>query len=91
MAWQSVFFKSNLLKRQFDVAAPNTYWVGDITYIPTEKGWLYLATVIDLYSRKIIGWSMADNMKAKLVNDALTMALWKRKPKKVICQYFFGQ
>ena len=72
----------NLLKRQFDAAQPDTYWVGDITYIPTQKGWLYLATVIDLYSRQIIGWSMADNMKAKLVNDALTMALWKRKPAK---------
>lgn len=65
----------NLLKRQFDVARPDTYWVGDITYIPTKDGWLYLATVIDLYSRQIIGWSMADNMKAKLVNDALTMAI----------------
>jgi putative transposase len=72
----------NLLARQFDVYVPDKYWVGDITYIPTKNGWLYLATVIDLYSRQIIGWSMADNMKAKLVNDALTMALWKRKPKK---------
>jgi transposase InsO family protein len=72
----------NLLTRQFDVSRPDTYWVGDITYIPTNKGWLYLAMVIDLYSRQIIGWSMADNMKAKLVNDALTMAIWKRKPKK---------
>jgi transposase InsO family protein len=72
----------NLLARQFDVCVPDKYWVGDITYIPTNNGWLYLATVIDLYSRQIIGWSMADNMKAKLVNDALTMAIWKRKPKK---------
>jgi transposase InsO family protein len=72
----------NLLERQFDVTQPNKYWVGDITYIPTKNGWLYLATVIDLYSRQIIGWSMADNMKAKLVNDALTMALWQRKPKR---------
>jgi transposase InsO family protein len=72
----------NLLKRQFHVAKPDRYWVGDITYIPTKKGWLYLATVIDLYSRQIIGWSMADNIKAELVNNALTMALWKRKPEK---------
>lgn len=72
----------NLLNRQFFVSQPNQYWVGDITYIPTKSGWLYLATVIDLYSRQVIGWSMADNMKAKLVNDALTMAIWKRKPKK---------
>jgi len=70
----------NLLQRQFDVIQPDKYWVGDITYIPTKEGWLYLATVIDLYSRQIVGWSMADNMKAKLVNDALTMAIWKRKP-----------
>ena len=72
----------NLLARQFDVSAPDKYWVGDITYIPTKNGWLYLATVIDLYSRQVIGWSMADNMKTKLINDALTMAIWKRKPKK---------
>ena len=72
----------NLLNRQFNVTQPDTYWVGDITYIPTGEGWLYLSTVIDLYSRNIIGWSMTDNMKTKLVNDALTMALWKRKPKK---------
>jgi putative transposase len=72
----------NLLDRKFDVASPNKYWVGDITYIPTSEGWLYLATVIDLYSRQIIGWSMDDNMKSKLVNDALSMALFQRKPKK---------
>jgi transposase InsO family protein len=62
----------NLLARQFDVENPDKYCVGNITYIPTKNGWLYLATVIDLYSRQVIGWSMADNMKAKLVNDALT-------------------
>jgi putative transposase len=72
----------NLLKRLFYVSSPDKYWVGDITYIPTREGWLYLATVIDLYSRKVIGWSMADNMRSKLVNDALTMAIWKRKPRK---------
>lgn len=72
----------NLLERRFDVIRPDRFWVGDITYIPTKNGWLYLATVIDLYSRQIIGWSMADNMRSKLVNDALTMAIWKRKPKK---------
>ena len=72
----------NLLKRRFSVNAPDKFWVGDITYIHTGSGWLYLATVIDLYSRKVVGWSMANHMKAKLVNDALTMAIWKRKPKK---------
>lgn len=72
----------NLLARQFTVSNPDKYWVGDITYIPTNEGWLYLATVIDLYSRQVVGWSMADHMKTKLINDALTMAIWKRKPKK---------
>ena len=72
----------NLLNREFNVIKADTYWVGDITYIPTKNGWLYLATVIDLYSRQIIGWSMSNSMKAKLVNDALTMAIWKRKPKR---------
>jgi putative transposase len=72
----------NLLARQFDVTQPNCYWVGDITYIPTQEGWLYLATVIDLYSRQVIGWSMDSRMQATLVNDAMLMALWKRKPPK---------
>lgn len=76
------FISPNLLEREFRVVAPDRYWVGDITYIPTKAGWLYLATVIDLYSRQVVGWSMANHMKASLVNDALTMALWKRKPKK---------
>ena len=72
----------NLLQRQFNVSRPDQYWVGDITYIPTRKGWLYLATVIDLYSRKIVGWSMSHRMQASLVNDALLMAIWQRKPAK---------
>lgn len=72
----------NLLKRQFKVDQPNRYWVGDITYIPTDQGWLYLATVIDLYSRQVVGWSMANHMKAELVNDALNMAITFRKPDK---------
>jgi len=72
----------NLLNRQFQVTQPNRYWTGDITYIPTQRGWLYLATVMDLYSRKIVGWAMDTSMTAKLVNDALTMAIWQRKPRK---------
>lgn len=72
----------NLLNRVFKVDKPNTVWVGDITYIWTSEGWFYLATVIDLYSRKIVGWSMADNMKTGLVIDALKMAIWQRKPPK---------
>ena len=70
----------NLLDRKFNVDRANHYWVGDITYIHTEEGWLYLATVIDLYSRKVVGWSMSNNMKAELVNNALLMAIWARKP-----------
>jgi transposase InsO family protein len=73
---------NNILNRDFYSGTPDTKYVGDITYIPTNEGWLYLATVIDLYSRKIVGWSMADNMKVSLVNDALNMALQIRKPDK---------
>ena len=72
----------NLLERQFTVSQPDRYYVGDITYIYTQEGWLYLAVVIDLFSRKIVGWSMDSRMKAQLVNDALLMAIWKRKPSK---------
>jgi putative transposase len=72
----------NLLGRQFNVTAANRYWVGDITYIPTQEGWLYLAVVIDLYSRQVVGWSMSNRMKAELVNKALLMAIWRRKPAK---------
>jgi transposase InsO family protein len=72
----------NQLARQFEVNQLNQVYVGDITYIHTQEGWLYLAVVIDLYSRQVVGWSMAERMKTKLVNDALIMAIWKRKPKK---------
>ena len=70
----------NLLNRDFYASAPNEKWVGDITYISTGEGWLYLATVIDLYSRKVVGWSMDDTMKVSLVNDALNMAIQQRNP-----------
>jgi transposase InsO family protein len=72
----------NLLNRKFKVYEPNKVWVGDITYIWTDMGWLYLATVIDLFSRKVVGWSMSDRMKTSLVNDAMQMAIWQRKPPK---------
>lgn len=72
----------NLLNRQFDVGKPDQYYVGDITYIATQEGWLYLAVVIDLFSRKVVGWSMVKHMRASLVNNALLMALWSRKPAK---------
>jgi putative transposase len=70
----------NLLDRQFDAPLPNQKWAVDITYIPTDQGWLYLAGVIDLCSRKIVGWSMADHMRVDLVSDALRMAIARRRP-----------
>jgi transposase InsO family protein len=72
---------ANELEQDFTVQQPNQAWVQDITYIWTSEGWLYLAIVIDLYSRKVVGWSMGTRMKAQLVCDALTMAMWQRKPK----------
>lgn len=70
----------NHLNRQFEAAAPDQAYVSDITYIPTQEGWLYLAVLIDLYSRAVVGWAMASHMKASLVNDALLMATFKRRP-----------
>jgi len=75
----------NLLKQDFTASQPNQKWAGDITYLWTNEGWYYLAVVIDLYSRKVIGWAMSERMTARLVCDALTMALFRRKqPKGVI-------
>lgn len=71
----------NKLKQNFDVEAPDTAWVTDITYIKTHEGWLYLAVVIDLYSRRVVGWSMQSRMQMDLVLSALLMAVWHRKPK----------
>ena len=70
----------NLLDRQFEVDTPNTVWTADITYIWTLEGWSYLAVVMDLFSRQIVGWAMDKRMKAQLVIDALAMAYWRRKP-----------
>lgn len=69
----------NLLEQNFQAQAPNQKWVSDITYLWTEEGWLYLAVVLDLHSRLVVGWAMAERMTSKLVCDALTMALWRRK------------
>lgn len=69
----------NLLQQDFTASAPNQKWVGDITYLWTDEGWLYLAVLLDLYSRKVIGWAMSERMTAALVCDALQMALWRRK------------
>jgi transposase InsO family protein len=75
----------NLLQQDFSATAPNQKWVSDITYLWTEEGWLYLAVVIDLYSRLVVGWALAERMTADLVCQALQMALWRRKmPKGVI-------
>ena len=70
----------NKLNRDFYASNPDEKYVGDITYIPTGEGWLYLATVIDLYSRRVVGWSMDDTMKVSLVNNALNMAILHRNP-----------
>ena len=70
----------NHLERRFEVDHPNKVWVTDITYIRTYEGWLYLAVVIDLYSRQVVGWSMNQRMATGLVLDALLMAVWRRKP-----------
>jgi putative transposase len=70
----------NLLDRQFNPSGANETWVADITYIPTREGWLYLAAVEDLYSRRVVGWSMADHMESRLVVDALEMAVQRRLP-----------
>ena len=72
----------NVLNQDFYASLPNKKYVGDITYIKTKQGWLYLAVVIDLFSRKVVGWSMDENMKTSLVNNALTMAINNRKPSK---------
>ena len=69
----------NILDRDFAPKAPDQAYVQDITYIWTQEGWLYLATVIDLYSRRVVGWSMGSRMTAQLVCDALRMAIWRRR------------
>ncbi len=71
----------NLLDRQFACTAPNQVWVADITYIPTDEGWLYLAAIKDLYSCEIVGWAMDSRMTKALVADALRAAYWRKKPK----------
>jgi len=72
----------NRLERDFAPSAPNRVWAGDITYVWTGEGWLYLAVVIDLYSRKVVGWSLGRRLTSTLVCEALLMALWLRRPAK---------
>jgi putative transposase len=71
----------NLVARDFTAKAPNRVWLADITYIPTAQGWLYLAAVMDLFSRKIVGWAMRDHMQIELASSALTMAIQQQRPR----------
>jgi putative transposase len=84
----------NILQREFTAAAPNEIWVGDITYLDTREGWLYLAVLIDLYSRRVVGWAMSERIDTALAMGALNMALAQRKPARGLthhtdrgCQY----
>ena len=70
----------NLLARQFDVEQPDQVWAGDITYVWTAEGWLYVAVLLDLYSRKVVGWAMSRHIDAALVQEALQMAVGRRQP-----------
>jgi putative transposase len=90
----------DLVDRNFVASGPNQLWVADITYVPTWAGFLYLAIVLDVWSRRIIGWAMANHLRSELVLQAMDMAIWQRKPENVIhhsdqgCQYTslaFGQ
>lgn len=74
----------NHVQQQFDVAEPNQVWVTDITYIRTHEGWLYLAVVLDLFSRQVIGWSMQPRIDRELAINALLMAVWRRQPKQEV-------
>jgi putative transposase len=76
---------ANVLDRQFEAPAPNRKWVADFTYIWTGEGWLYVAVVLDLFSRRVVGWSMSAAMTAELVTDALMMAVWRRgRPRELL-------
>lgn len=83
----------DLVQRQFVADAPNQLWVADITYVPTWAGFLYLAVVLDVFSRRIVGWAMANHLRTELILEALDMAVWRRRPDNVIhhsdqgCQY----
>ena len=82
---QVVSMPVNLLNRQFTAERPNQKWIADFTYIWTAEGWLYVAAVIDLFSRRVVGWSMSAAMTSELVTDALVMAIWRRgRPKEVL-------
>jgi len=71
---------ANLVARDFAAPAPDRLWLGDISYVPTQEGWLYLAVLLDAYSRRVVGWAMADHPRTELALDALAMALQARRP-----------
>ena len=72
----------NIVERRFDVEEPNRVWAGDVTYLRTTEGWLYLAVILDICSRKVVGWAMSTSLKKELCLDALQMAIWRRRPAK---------
>ncbi len=74
----------DLVDRDFTATAPNQLWVADITYVPTSAGFLYLAVVLDVWSRKVVGWAMANHLRSQLVLDAMEMAVGQRRPQDVI-------
>ena len=74
----------DLVERNFNANSPDELWVADITYVATWTGWLYLAVVLDAWSRRVVGWAMATHLRTQLVLDALAMAIWQRRPKSVI-------
>ena len=77
----------NLVARDFAAAAPDRLWLGDITYVPTREGWRYLAVLLDAHSRRVVGWAMADHLRAELALDALVMALQRRQPTRGLVQH----
>lgn len=78
---------ANVLDRKFDAAEPNRKWAADFTYIWTAEGWLYVAVVLDLFSRRVVGWSMSSQMTAQLVTDAMLMAIWRRGPTQALLHH----
>jgi putative transposase len=77
----------DLVKRDFTASGPDQLWVADMTYVTTGEGWLYLATVLDVWSRRVVGWAMGDMLRAELVVDALNMAVWNQQPAKGVVHH----
>lgn len=77
----------NLLDRQFTASRPNQIWLADLTYIPTGEGWLYMAAIMDLHTRKVVGWSMRDHLRAELATSALMMAIQRQRPEPGLIQH----